>query len=215
LAIAVVLAAAGWTLAAMPASAQNAAATVNLNIRSCASTGCGVIYVLPAGEPVTAGPCSGSWCTIQRPGWPTGFGGASYLAPWGGGPGPGPAPGPAPAPEPDAPDVNFCFNGPQGNQLCLGTGGVSGTVNVPQQKRVCFYEEPNYAGDELCRDAPYVRNLWANPWRTNIRSVKVFGGASVVMCHDANFGGYCRTYTENRSHIHAQLRDHSYSVSIN
>lgn len=211
-AIAALLAAAGllgWATTAF--AADNAITTAYVNGRSGPGTGYGVVYVVPPDTTVEVISTQNNFCQSNRSGFPTVWISCSYLnaLPGGGGG------GGAPAPEEPEVNVNFCFTGQLGNQICLGSGGVGVNVNVPAPKRACFYEEPNFAGDDLCVNAGYSDNFWNMPWRTNIRSVRVYGGASVVMCRNANYAGFCRTYTSDRVHIHSQLRDHTYSVSVN
>ncbi|MEX1180084.1 MAG: peptidase inhibitor family I36 protein [Cucumibacter sp.] len=194
-----------WTASAT--AADNAISTAYVNARSCGSTACGVLYVLPPDTTVEVINVSGSWCQQNRSGYPTAWVSCSYLTALpngGGGGGNGQA----------QPNVNFCFTGPGGNQICLGTGGVSANINVPG-KQVCFYEEANFTGASMCKTAGYSDNFWNQPWRDNIRSVRVYGGASVLMCTMANYNGYCQTYVSDRALIHNPLRDNTDSVSVN
>ncbi|HUV32971.1 MAG TPA: SH3 domain-containing protein, partial [Devosiaceae bacterium] len=118
LAVAALLAAGGlFAVAGSASAANNAISTAYVNARSCAGTGCGVLYVLPPNTAVEVISVSGNWCQTNRAGFPTAWISCSYLSALQGGGGGG-------APAAEAPDVNFCFTGPAGNQICLGTGGV-------------------------------------------------------------------------------------------
>lgn len=65
--------------AAVPAFAVTAYATTNVNVRSCASTSCGVRDVLQRGDRVDVQYCEGAWCAVEkrgRDGWVN----ANYLS---------------------------------------------------------------------------------------------------------------------------------------
>ena len=65
--------------AAVPAFAVTAYATTNVNVRSCASTDCGVRDVLHRGERVDVQYCEGAWCAVEKRGR-DGFVNANYLS---------------------------------------------------------------------------------------------------------------------------------------
>jgi hypothetical protein len=54
--------------------------------------------------------------------------------------------------------------------------------------RVCFYPESNYRGPEQCFNAGYEASSFAGR-RVNINSIRVYGGAVLVVFDNAGFGG--------------------------
>ncbi len=163
-----------------PPGGQNvqARAVVTLNARLGPSTQNPVAYVIPANGLVTIPEClvGYSWCRVIYLGQ-SAWASASYLA--------------------------YVQNG----QLIADIGGLLGipTTQPPQgpatptpaANQVCFYVDPNFAGNAFCAAAGQSNLNLGPPWNDALSSIRVGTNATVTVCGDPNLAGWCQTYTDN------------------
>ena len=187
------------------AAATEASATTALNVRSGPSTSFIVVDTLTPGEVVEVTECEpGGWCFIQHPG-PDGWVSSNYLTAT-------PSAGSA------GPDCSFRLTlGPDGPEFTLVCGddpGPSpGPGPVPAATRACFYDLPNYNGQNFCRTVGLYNSL---PPIANdrITSVRLFGGAKVRLCANVNLGGYCRQVNNNVPLLGALINNRTSSLRV-
>ena len=163
-----------------PAPGQNAQAraSVSLNARLGPSTQNPVAYVIPANTIVTIPECLAdySWCRVLYLGQ-SAWASASYLI------------------------------SVQANQLISSVGAQLGipTTQPPQPpgpptptaNQVCFYVDPNFAGNAFCSSIGQASNSLVAPWNNAISSIRVGANAAVTVCGDPNLAGWCQSYTDN------------------
>ena len=68
---------------------------------------------------------------------------------------------------------------------------------TPTANQVCFYKDASFAGDAFCANLNQSNASLTSPWNDVISSIRVGANASVQVCGDANYGGWCQTYTDN------------------
>ena len=183
-----ILAAAVLFAAAFSASsalAQQAQATVSLNVRSGPGTNYRVVDVLRDGEVVNIERCSGGWCRIEHNG-PDGWASSRYLAQFDGRRDRG-----RDRDRGINPEIGFCVEA-ENFQF-----GINCDTDRDDRRRpgrfaeVCFYEHYNYRGASFCA-RPGSRDRSLSPrWNDRISSIRVSGRASAVVCQDFGFGGRC------------------------
>lgn len=205
-------------LAGAAFAADNAISTAYVNARSCGSTSCGVLYVLPPDTTVEVISTTGSWCQQNRSGFPTAWVSCSYLTalPGGGGGGGGGGSG-------GGTPVNFCFTGPGGGQICIGSGGVSGTAPPAPPPPpppspsgdACFYANNGYGGDDICESLGTTRSALGGTWNDRISSLEVLtGGTKVLVCQHAGFTGVCAQYTGDVNSLPGGLNNEVSSYAV-
>lgn len=201
-----------------PATAQPIQARVitDLNARSGPGNQYAVLYIIPRNSIVTVTRCTQDriWCEAQF-GSRTGWSAAQYLEALGTTPTPTPTPTatpvppptPTPVPQPGQPGVG------QGalfeyflNQLFGQQAPVSGQPTPPQPtarprtpaaNEICFFKEPDFLGDFFCaRMGQSDANLAAD-WNDQISSLRIGADATVQVCGDVNFAGWCQTYADD------------------
>ena len=197
----------GFVFGAAPVAAEDAVATTELNVRSGPGTGFAIVDVLEDGEQVTMSECQTSgWCYVTHDG-PDGWVSASYLAP-----GPG-------AVEPSGPDCKVVIEiGPDGPTFRLECGSVSvGTAPEPEPEPedvgACFWRNANYSGATFCGGPGTVAQL-EGQFNDSLSSVRLYGGAKVKLCEDADLGGYCRTLTADTAALGPLINNRASSVVI-
>lgn len=191
---AAVIAAAGLLATVGAASAVDAYAKSNVNVRSGPGGGFSVVDQLYSGELVDVTECQGSWCYINHDG-NDGWVAASYLANSSGG-GSGSGSG-------SNPPVNFGITvGPGGPSFSLSVGNQPAPAPAPgPAPKVCFYANQNYGGASFCVNAGTNSAFVGAAWNDRISSIRVFGGAQVTVCKHNNYAGTCKTYANNRPTI--------------
>ena len=168
------------------AFALAAVAKSAVNVRTGPSVNYTRIDTLYAGEPVNVTECkSNGWCYVQQDG-PDGWVSGNYLV----------RANPAPTHNPD-PDVNF--------SIYFGTGGPAFGFSIgnprppvaPVFPKVCFFNGNNYSGASFCVAAGSQNSRLTGFWNNKISSVQVQPGARVQLCRNANYRGFCQTYSSS------------------
>jgi hypothetical protein len=77
----------------------------------------------------------------------------------------------------------------------------------------CFYSERNFGGSSFCVDEGDGYSRLRN-WDNRIRSVEVFGGASVDLCTDSNYRGNCITLRRDASRLPSQIDRKTSSIDV-
>lgn len=80
-----------------------------------------------------------------------------------------------------------------GNSVTVpGPGGGPGAA-----PKVCVYKGPNYSGQHACFNAGMSDSHIGPAWNNQVVSLRVFGGAHIKLCQNANFLGFCNTFSHN------------------
>lgn len=195
-------------LSAGAALAEDAIATTQLNVRSGPGTGFAVVDVLDASERVTMSECQPSgWCYITHDG-PDGWVSAAYLAPVPGTVGSGGA------------DCRVVIEiGPGGPSFRLECGAISvggdepGPEPADDDVGACFWRNADYGGATFCGGPGTVAQL-EGQFNDSISSVRVYGGAKVKLCEDADLDGYCRTVTADTAALGPLINNRASSLVI-
>ncbi|NOX74075.1 MAG: SH3 domain-containing protein [Alphaproteobacteria bacterium] len=205
-------------LLVLPAAAfaVEAAATVDLNVRSGPSTSYGVVDTLNAGEVVTVGECaSNSWCYIYQDG-PNGWVSSNYLTPTSGSSGG--------SSDPDCSlSLTIGAGGTPSLTLTCGSGSTPAPtptptptptpVPAPVGDQACFYTNNNYGGSEFCYGTGTLNSLNAT-FNDRISSVRVFGAAKAKLCRNSNLGGVCRLVGSDVPVLGGAINDKASSVLV-
>jgi len=188
--------------------AVEAAATVDLNVRTGPATTFGVIDTLDAGEVVDVGECAtNGWCYIFQSG-PNGWVSSNYLTTV-------PA---APGGSPD-PDCSLSLTLGSGTpQLTLTCGsGATPPAPAPSPPPVgalaCFYNNTNYGGANFCYGVGTLNSLNA-AFDDKISSVKLTGGARAKLCRQTNLGGFCKTVNASNPALGPGINDKATSLTV-
>lgn len=193
----------------IPAAAQAATATANVNVRATPGNGA-VVDVLRAGQQVEIDRCSGGWCYITKSG-PDGWVSANYLDDGD----VGPAPRPARPSRPDV-DVSIGFAVP-GFSFQLGNGGFDIRPGRPGRPgtsdQVCFYESPNFRGASFCA-RPGESRASLGSWNDRIASIDVRGDAQALVCEDSNYRGRCVVVSRDIRDLGRAGRDEISSIRV-
>lgn len=197
-------------LSAGAALAEDAIATTELNVRSGPGTSFAVVDVLAANERVTMSECQASgWCYITHDG-PDGWVSASYLAP---------VPGTV---ETGGADCRVVIEiGPGGPSFRLECGGISvgGAAPEPEPEPAeddvgaCFWRNADYGGATFCGGLGTVAQL-EGQFNDSISSLRVYGGAKVKLCEDADLDGYCRIVTADTAALGPLINNRASSLVI-
>lgn len=176
------------TVAAM---AVPATATGAVNVRTGPSTSYAIVDQLYAGENVEVTQCQSGWCYVQHSG-PDGWVSGNYLSIAN-------QPQPQPQPQPNDPDCNFGLQvGPGGPNFSINCGNGNPTPPpAPVTPKVCFHSGNNYSGNSFCVNAGSGNSNLGGYWNDRISSVQVQSGASVQVCRNSGFGGFCQTYSSS------------------
>jgi len=186
------------------AFAAPAVATGAVNVRTGPGTSFSKVDTLFKGEHVEVTECKSGWCHVEHSG-PDGWVSGNYLAAAGSnGNGSNGS---------DDPDVNFSFGvGPDGPSFSISIGDPPPAP--PVAARACFYNLFNYGGANFCANAGSSDNKLTGSWNDRISSVKVFGGATVTLCRNWYYGGYCRTFSSNENALGAFLNNKGSSFKV-
>ena len=68
---------------------------------------------------------------------------------------------------------------------------------TPAANEVCFYRDADFASDAFCVGMGATELLLSSQWNNAITSIRVGANASVLVCGDANYGGWCLTYFDD------------------
>jgi len=200
LTITTLLATASLLVSAVVALAAPAVATGAVNVRTGPSTGYKIVDTLYKGEHVDISVCRSGWCYVEHSG-PDGWVSGRYLAAADNG-----------ANASEGPDVNFSFGfGADGPSFSFSIGEPP---VVQTRARACFYNLKNYRGARFCVRGGSADNKLTGFWNNRISSVRVFGGARVVLCRNWYYGGFCRTIFRNENALGAFLNNKGSSFKV-
>ncbi|WP_338720331.1 SH3 domain-containing protein [Devosia sp. XK-2] len=196
----------GATLAAvtllttLAASAAPGVATGNVNVRTGPGTGYAKVGVLSTGEYVDVKQCQGSWCFVDRASNTDGWVAKSYLAPAN-----PPSGGGSGGSSSDIP-LNFGVTvGPGGPSFSFGIGDAPPPAPpappAPETPKVCFFKDKHFAGASFCATPGQQNPDIAGNWDNAIESIKVYGGAQVVICKQPNYVGLCATISTDKGSL--------------
>ncbi|MDP2063051.1 MAG: SH3 domain-containing protein [Phaeovulum sp.] len=206
---------AALAISAVSAAAVEAVATTWLNVRSGPGGGFGVVTTLAPNTVVNVSECQDNgWCYVEHAG-PSGWVSSTYLA--------APAAGGGGA----SADPNCKLSltlGPSGPTLSLVCGDGSVTVPLPGTPppppppppvgdQACFYQDPNYGGQEFCYGTGTLNSLNAT-FNNKISSVKLFGAARARLCDNTNLGGPCFAVTSDTALLTAAINDKASSLAV-
>ncbi|HEY8595194.1 MAG TPA: SH3 domain-containing protein [Devosiaceae bacterium] len=198
---------AGLLVSGSAALAVEAAATAAVNVRTGPGTGFGVVDTLHAGEVVDVVECNSSntWCRIEHDG-PDGWVSRSYL-------------GAPPASGSSSSDLEFGMTIPLpgGGYFSFGTPGYTPPgppPPAPGVARVCVYDLPGYGGTSVCRYPGQRDANLSGFWNNRVSSLRTYGGASIRLCQNANYGGVCTVFNSNRSALGAAMNNRASSYDV-
>lgn len=194
--IAVALLAAAFAVTS-PASAQQvqARATQDLNARSGPGPQYTVVFIIPSNTVVTVNTCTQAfdWCQVSYQGQ-TGWSASQYLQ----------------SVQTNQPMTEMQpVLGPVFNLIFGAIGGALGfppppppqpptpQVPTPGSNEVCFYVDTNFAGNAFCVNMGASNASLSSQWNNVISSIRVGNGASVQVCGDPNYAGWCQTYVDD------------------
>jgi hypothetical protein len=151
-----------------------------------------------------------NWCYFTHDG-PDGWVSASYLAP---------VPG---AVDGGGSDCRVVIEiGPDGPGFRLECGGVS-VGDAPEAEPepapaeddvgACFWRGTNYSGTTFCGGPGTVSQL-EGQFDDSLSSVRLYGGAKVKLCEDADLDGYCRTLTADTPALGPLINNRASSLVI-
>ncbi|MDH3262444.1 MAG: SH3 domain-containing protein [Paracoccaceae bacterium] len=196
-------------LSVASATAEEAAATTSLNVRSGPGTSFGVVDVLDPGEVVDMTECQANgWCYVTHDG-PDGWVSSAYLtaAPSAGSPG-----------SDCRFQLTFGAEGPRFSIVC-GDGGAPspapepGGEAAPVGDQACFYDLPNFEGESFCR-GPVTLNSLPPAADDRITSVRLSGDVRVELCVDPDLGGFCRVVRASEGRLGNTLNDRVSSLRV-
>lgn len=204
------------------ASAVEAVATTNVNVRTGPGTTFSIVGQLSGGERVDIRECTAAnWCFIDRNLGPDGWVSAAYLTAPPATPVPPPAP-PAPGPSAPGEDCSFGFTiGPSGPNLSINCGNAPVPPGppppppppAPAGDEACFYTGPNYSGTERCYGEGTYNSLPA-AINDRISSVRLFGDVQARLCVDASLGGVCRVVEFDTPNLPGAINDRASSARV-
>ncbi|MBN2338069.1 MAG: peptidase inhibitor family I36 protein [Acidobacteria bacterium] len=94
------------------------------------------------------------------------------------------------------------------------TGRQDGWVrNSDSDRRVCFYRDSNYKGEEMCVTGTGNQQKIDNRFDDEISSIRVYGGAQVTVYEHVNFGGTRRVITQDTPGL-GNLNDKITSIEV-
>ena len=204
-------------LSAGSALAVSAHATGNVSVRTGPGTNYNRVDTLHTGESVDVRQCQSGWCYVEHSG-PDGWVSANYLSQngWSGGNSGGNSGSNS------DPDIGFSFGfGSNGSHFGFSIGnqpnpGWNNNWPRPQPvSKVCFYSGTNYSGKSFCMNSGMARAGFGPIWNDKISSVRVYGNASVKMCQDFNYGGFCRTASRSEPSLGPWLNNRISSLAVN
>lgn len=192
------------------ALAYSAIATGSVNVRTGPGVGYAKVGTLQRNEQVEVNQCQAGWCFVQRNG-ADGWVSANYLSRGGISSGSGSASGSGGG---SNPNFNFSFGfGSNGGGFSFGN--MPNRPNWPSQPvGACFFTGNNYTGQQFCVNSGRSMRAFGPAWNDKVSSVRVFGGASVMMCEHANYAGYCRTTNRNEPALGPWLNDKMSSIRV-
>ena len=202
-----------FALSAGSAFAAPGQATGNVNVRTGPGTSYARVDTLHRGEAVDISQCRSGWCYVTHSG-PDGWVSANYLSRnggsnWGGSSG-----------NNSDPDVGFSFGfGSNGAHFGFSFGNQQPQAPEPNwqqqnQPRACFFTGTHYSGRSICVTGNRTIAYVGDAWNDRVSSVRLYNGASVTMCQNNNYGGYCRTTHRNEAALGPYLNNRISSVRV-
>ena len=204
----------------MAASAAPATTSTAVNVRNGPASDYRAIGTLARNEIVDVGQCTGGYCQIVGNGI-SGWVSSQYLvfapaqpprpapgAPWAQPSPQYPQPGPQ-YPQPSRPGPQWPQPGPQYPQP------PRPPIVAPavEDAGACFYSERNFRGSSFCLDQGETLNAFRT-WDSRIRSVEVFGGASVDLCTLRNLYGACVTLRRDTDRLPPSIDAQARSTEV-
>ncbi len=83
----------------------------------------------------------------------------------------------------------------------------------PAGNRACFYDLPNFGGENFCRGVVTLNNLPTDA-DDRITSVQITGAVQVRLCRDPNLGGFCRVVTASENVLGGFLNNEVSSLQV-
>jgi hypothetical protein len=153
-----------------------------------------VVDTLHVGEVVDVTECTpdGTWCRIYHQG-PDGWVSRSYL-------------GASPLAGAAGSGIQFGITIPLpgGGSMTFFTPGHAPGAGAPladpvaETPRVCVYDLANYDGANICVNAGQSDARIASTWNNRVSSLRVEGGASIRLCQNPSYGGFCNIFAADR-----------------
>ncbi|MCB9994407.1 MAG: SH3 domain-containing protein [Hyphomicrobiaceae bacterium] len=169
--LSVAIASFAWTLMASGAFAIPGTAKSPVNVRSGPSTSYNRVDTLDGGEVVNITECKDGWCFVEHDG-PDGWVSANYLIQ---------------DPNAQLPD-NTADATPE------PTSAPQPNTTVP---KICFYAGADFSGNHGCIAAGTEDEQMTGYWNDKISSIQLEAGATITVCRDWFFNGFCETYAES------------------
>jgi len=189
-------------LSAPAAMATEAAATVDLNVRTGPGTNFSVVDTLNAGERVEVVECQpNAWCYIDQSG-ANGWVSSNYLeavpAPGGGG---------------SNCQLQFTIgaDGPKLAVVCDDPAPVP--APAPSSGLACFYGDANFSGARFCANAGDMPTIIAG-LNNRITSVRLTGATRVRLCTEPNHGGFCLMLTGDVPQLGPIMNNRASSLTV-
>ncbi|SFV29874.1 SH3 domain-containing protein [Devosia crocina] len=85
---------------------------------------------------------------------------------------------------------------------------------VYEEAGACFFTERNFRGASFCLEEGQQYARLPRDWNDRIRSVEVYGGASVDLCSDNNFYGNCVTVRSDTGRLPSGVERRVSSVEV-
>ncbi len=93
----------------------------------------------------------------------------------------------------------------------LNNNASSYDVLPPEPNRVCVYDLADYQGDGACFNAGVSNDNLGAVWNDKISSFRLFGGASIRLCQNALYGGFCNVF-HNDGNLGGALNNQASSI---
>ncbi|MCB1518893.1 MAG: SH3 domain-containing protein [Hyphomicrobiaceae bacterium] len=168
-----------WIVTASSALAIPATAKSPVNVRTGPSTSYNRVDTLDEGELVDITECKDGWCFIEHDG-PDGWVSGNYLIQ----------------------DPNAVLPDIEEDGAPTPTSEPQPNADVP---RVCFYAGTDFTGNHGCISAGTQDEQMTGYWNDKISSIQVESGASITVCRDWFFKGFCETYDASVSSLNGFL----------
>lgn len=84
-----------------------------------------------------------------------------------------------------------------GERLGIPTTTARGDVTPPLVAQICFYPDANFAGVAFCSPPGEIAPTPPPDWDRGISSIRVPAGMALEVCTQPDFGGACRTFTDD------------------
>lgn len=99
------------------------------------------------------------------------------------------------------------------NQLALCTGGGGGGGGGGA-KKACVWDGPNYTGASVCVNAGMSDSSINPAWNDRVTSLRVYNGATIKLCQNPNYLGFCNTYSSDVPHLGPAMNNKASSYQV-